>query len=121
MQDPFDPDLLTPEERTRERHPELLGHVIFLSGGAFTPAGQRFLAEITPRYLEKPFDVATLRYFVGPVFIVTCAMTALNYFTQKAPPETHAAPSGPTVTPGDCATCTGAPLVSTASTSAWCL
>lgn len=33
-------------------------------------------------------------YFVGPVFIVTCAMTALNYFTQQAPTETHAAPAG---------------------------
>ena len=40
------------------------------------------------------FDLADLRFFVGPVFIVTCAMTALNYFTQKAPPETHAAPAG---------------------------
>lgn len=32
--------------------------------------------------------------FSGPVLIITCAMTALNYFTQKAPPETHAAPTG---------------------------
>lgn len=32
--------------------------------------------------------------FAGPVFIVTCVMTALNYFTQKEPPATHAAPSG---------------------------
>lgn len=37
---------------------------------------------------------AQLVMFAGPVFIITCAMTALNYFTQKAPPETHAAPSG---------------------------
>ncbi|MBI5938898.1 MAG: LytTR family transcriptional regulator DNA-binding domain-containing protein [Caulobacterales bacterium] len=40
------------------------------------------------------FDLADLRFFVGPVFIVNCAMTALNYFTQKAPTETHAAPAG---------------------------
>lgn len=39
-------------------------------------------------------DPASLRFFVGPVFIVTCAMTALNYFTQRAPTETHAAPAG---------------------------
>lgn len=39
-------------------------------------------------------DFAELRFFVGPVFIVTSAMTALNYFTQKAPTETHAAPAG---------------------------
>lgn len=37
---------------------------------------------------------AQLAVFAGPVFIVTSAMTALNYFTQKAPPETHAAPTG---------------------------
>ncbi len=32
--------------------------------------------------------------FLGPVFIITCVMTALNYFTQRAPAETHAAPAG---------------------------
>jgi hypothetical protein len=37
---------------------------------------------------------AQLILFAGPVFIVTCVMTALNYFTQKAPPETHAAAAG---------------------------
>lgn len=37
---------------------------------------------------------AQLVLFAGPVFIVTCVMTALNYFTQKEPPATHAAPSG---------------------------
>lgn len=39
-------------------------------------------------------ELRTLRYFVGPVFVVTCVMTALNYFTQRAPAETHAAPAG---------------------------
>lgn len=38
--------------------------------------------------------LAELRYYVGPVFIVTSAMTALNYLAQKAPAETHAAPAG---------------------------
>ncbi len=40
------------------------------------------------------FDLADIPMFVGPVFIVTCTMTALNYLTQRAPPETHAAPAG---------------------------
>lgn len=35
-----------------------------------------------------------LSWFIGPVFVVTSAMTALNYFTQAAPPETHAAAGG---------------------------
>jgi DNA-binding LytR/AlgR family response regulator len=38
--------------------------------------------------------LAHLQYYVGPVFVVTCVMTALNYFTQRAPAETHAAPAG---------------------------
>ena len=45
-------------------------------------------------FRRSDFDPALLRFFVGPVFIVTCVMTALNYMVQKEPPETHAAPSG---------------------------
>lgn len=37
---------------------------------------------------------ARLPFFLGPVFIVTCVLTALNYFTQRAPAETHAATPG---------------------------
>lgn len=40
------------------------------------------------------FNIAEIPMFVGPVFIVTCSMTALNYLAQREPPETHAAPSG---------------------------
>jgi hypothetical protein len=48
---------------------------------------------------EVVFGGGSMRFqhlpgFVGPVFIVTCVMTALNYFTQRAPAETHAAPVG---------------------------
>jgi hypothetical protein len=39
-------------------------------------------------------DPVDIPMFAGPVFIVTCAMTALNYFTQRAPTETHAGPAG---------------------------
>ncbi|MDP1738498.1 MAG: LytTR family DNA-binding domain-containing protein [Caulobacter sp.] len=39
-------------------------------------------------------ELEAINYFVGPVFIVTCVMTALNYFTQRTPPETHAALAG---------------------------
>jgi len=35
-----------------------------------------------------------LAVYVGPVFVVTCAMTALNYLAQRTPAETHAAPAG---------------------------
>lgn len=32
--------------------------------------------------------------YLLPVFIVTVAMTALNFLVQRTPPETHAAPAG---------------------------
>lgn len=35
-----------------------------------------------------------LPVYLGPVFIVTAAMTALNFLVQRRPPETHAAPVG---------------------------
>lgn len=39
-------------------------------------------------------SLATLPGFLPPVFIVTSAMTALNFMVQRKPPETHAAPAG---------------------------
>lgn len=39
---------------------------------------------------HAPPDLGQIRWFLGPVFVVTSAMTALNYVTQRAPPETHA-------------------------------
>ena len=35
-----------------------------------------------------------LATYLPPVFIVTVAMTALNFLVQRSPPETHAAPAG---------------------------
>jgi CheY-like chemotaxis protein len=39
------------------QRPEVLRHVVFMTGGAFTPQAQRFLAEKSPQCIEKPFDV----------------------------------------------------------------
>ncbi|WP_310218053.1 LytTR family DNA-binding domain-containing protein [Caulobacter sp. BE264] len=36
----------------------------------------------------------TLPLYLGPVFIVTVGMTALNFMVQRRPVETHAAPTG---------------------------
>ena len=36
----------------------------------------------------------TLSRYLGPVFIVTVGMTALNFLVQRRPLETHAAPTG---------------------------
>jgi DNA-binding LytR/AlgR family response regulator len=38
--------------------------------------------------------LAALSGYLTPVFIVTAAMTALNFLVQRTPPETHAAPAG---------------------------
>lgn len=35
-----------------------------------------------------------LPVYLAPVFIVTVAMTALNFLVQRRPPQTHAAPAG---------------------------
>jgi len=40
---------------------------------------------------DGSLQFARLPFFLGPVFIVTCVLTALNYFTQRAPAATHAA------------------------------
>lgn len=38
--------------------------------------------------------LAALTGYLAPVFIVTAAMTALNFLVQRTPPETHAAAAG---------------------------
>lgn len=43
---------------------------------------------------EGRFEPRLLIVFAGPVLIITVAMTALNYLTDRQPPETHAAPAG---------------------------
>ena len=44
--------------------PEQAARMIFLTGGAFTPAAQRFLADDSHEYVEKPFDSANLRAII---------------------------------------------------------
>jgi two-component system, cell cycle sensor histidine kinase and response regulator CckA len=45
-------------------HPELLDRVVFLTGGAFTPAARAFLDGVPNDRLEKPFDPQNLRALV---------------------------------------------------------
>lgn len=49
---------------------------------------------ITTTFFGRATNWQALHLYLAPVFIVTCVMTALNYFTQRAPAETHAAPAG---------------------------
>lgn len=43
-----------------ERDPKQAERIVFVTGGAFTPAARAFVAEVTNTFLEKPFDKAAL-------------------------------------------------------------
>ncbi|MFH1807534.1 MAG: response regulator [Pseudomonadota bacterium] len=45
----------------QEQHPDQARRMVFITGGAFTPAAQAFLSGIDNRCVEKPFDRARLR------------------------------------------------------------
>ena len=64
-------DLMMPQMTGEELHGELIrvapeqaSRMIFLTGGAFTLASQRFLADSAIEYIEKPFDSTNLRAVV---------------------------------------------------------
>jgi PAS domain S-box-containing protein len=61
-------DLMMPHMTGMEFHTHVRGidpqqaeRIIFLSGGAFTPAAQEFLANVSNERIEKPFDAKQLR------------------------------------------------------------
>ncbi|MBN1203782.1 MAG: PAS domain-containing protein [Myxococcaceae bacterium] len=65
-------DLMMPEMTGMEFHaelsrrmPERAGHVIFVTGGAFTPGARDFLARVNNLRVEKPFDPKALRELVN--------------------------------------------------------
>ena len=64
-------DLMMPEMTGMDLHrelsrvaPEQAARMIFLTGGAFTPAGRLFLSATSREHIEKPFDPANLRAIV---------------------------------------------------------
>jgi PAS domain S-box-containing protein len=64
-------DLMMPEMTGAELHahlsreaPELAERMIFVTGGAFTEAMQRFLHEVANPMVDKPFDLARLRHLI---------------------------------------------------------
>jgi CheY-like chemotaxis protein len=52
-------------ERLSEVAPDQLDSVVFLTGGAFTPAARAFLDRVSNARLEKPFDLKSLRALVN--------------------------------------------------------
>ncbi len=46
--------------RVKERRPELLDRIVFMTGGAFTPGSQAFIASIPNLVVSKPLERARL-------------------------------------------------------------
>ncbi|MGE0328987.1 MAG: response regulator, partial [Polyangiaceae bacterium] len=65
-------DLMMPEmsgmevlKRVQAQLPHYTERLVFMTGGAFSEAGIRFLEELTTGHLDKPFDQRELREFVA--------------------------------------------------------
>jgi FixJ family two-component response regulator len=54
-------------ERVAEQRPELLGRIVIMTGGAFSPGARSFLDRIANVRIEKPFDNQMLRQLVATV------------------------------------------------------
>lgn len=61
------PDMTGAEFRAGllQLRPELDGRIVFITGGAFSPEMERFLAESSCPHLLKPFDVPVLRGLIA--------------------------------------------------------
>jgi CheY-like chemotaxis protein len=64
-------DLTMPElsgidifEHCQKRLPELAQRFVFMTGGTFTPASREFLDSVSNVFIEKPFDLQTIRHIV---------------------------------------------------------
>ena len=44
--------------------PQLLGTIIFMTGGVFTPETQSFIDSVTNAVVQKPFDIYEIRLLV---------------------------------------------------------
>lgn len=54
-------------EAVAKKWPELVGRLVFMTGGAFTPRAKAFLAAADNRVLRKPVDVSELRGVIADV------------------------------------------------------
>ena len=57
----------------KQRDPQAASRVVFLMGGAFTPAARDFLASVPNRRLEKPWDPQTLRSLIHELLTAAVA------------------------------------------------
>jgi signal transduction histidine kinase len=73
-------DLMMPEMSGEEVYlevmrtrPEFARRFVFMTGGAFTPRGRQFLAELDTPVLDKPFQLATVRRLVKECLRAACS------------------------------------------------
>jgi CheY-like chemotaxis protein len=59
------PGMAVYEELDRRGQREVLDRVVFMTGGAFTESGRRFIGRVTNTCLEKPFDGYALLHLVA--------------------------------------------------------
>lgn len=68
--------------------------VVALSLVAALPFSLLVWAWTGPAFGEPVFPLWVLPKFIVPVLTITVALTLINVFVSRAPPETHAAPAG---------------------------
>jgi DNA-binding response OmpR family regulator len=51
-------------QQCSKRSPELAQRFVFMTGGTFTTESREFLDSVANMYIEKPFDLQTIRQLV---------------------------------------------------------
>jgi len=85
-------DVMMPEmtgmemyERLLEIDPDQARRVVFLTGGAFTPAAREFLDAVPNAILEKPFDPKSLREIIAEFTPVAATPRAAHQTPRDGP------------------------------------
>ncbi len=86
-------DMMMPEvsglevyQRLEAEAPEIALRMVFMTGGAFTPAAREFLAEHKDRWLEKPFDRQRVLDLVQEVLFETTEEDTARRNEELNPP-----------------------------------
>jgi CheY-like chemotaxis protein len=66
-------------------YPQMAPKVVFVTGGAFTPAANAFLDSVANERLEKPFDVHQLRRLVQSFVKEGRSTSAQSFPSTRAP------------------------------------
>ncbi|MCA9647944.1 MAG: response regulator, partial [Myxococcales bacterium] len=86
-------DMMMPEvsglevyQRLDAEAPDLALRMVFMTGGAFTPAAREFLAEHKDRWLEKPFDRQRVLELIQEVLFETAEEDTSRRHEEISPP-----------------------------------